>query len=333
MSANRALKPVLAITIGDPAGIGPEIVLKSLSTKEVYDVCSPLVVGDAQTLAFKLSRAPLKIRPILNPAQAQYKLGTIDVLHIPSTHFADVTIGTPNKASGAISARSVERSITLAMTRLVRGVVHAPISKFAWKLAGIPYPGHTEYIAKLCGVKKVAMAISTDRLRTVLVTHHIPLCRVAATLKKESISEVIMIANNWMKQIGIGTPRIGICALNPHAGESGMLGKEEINEIAPAIKAVVKKLALKLFGPLPADSAYKQLKEGLYDCLVTMYHDQSLIPLKLYNADQMVNITLGLPFVRTSPGHGTAFDLAGKNHANPKPMIAAILTAAQLCKN
>lgn len=326
-------KPICAITLGDPAGIGPEIVLKSLSQKKVYGWCSPLVIGDAQVLSLRNYRTSLKIRAILNPAQAEYRFGTIDLLHIPCPDFRKITIGKPNDISGKVSAQSVEKSVELALLKQVDGIIHAPISKDAWRMAKIHYPGHTEMIAQLCHTKKVAMAIVSEPLRTVMVTRHIPLNQVSKHLRKNELIDTIELAQRWMNFIGISRAKIGVCALNPHAGEKGLLGQEEIRIIKPAIDQARKKLKGEMIGPLPADSAFRDHKNGLYDCLITLYHDQSLIPLKLFNSDKLVNLTLGLPFPRTSPGHGTAFDIAGKNCANPYPMIQAIFTAAKLCKN
>jgi 4-hydroxythreonine-4-phosphate dehydrogenase len=174
------------------------------------------------------------------------------------------------------------------------------------------------------------MAIASEPLRTVMVTRHLPFNQVSRSLDKKTIAETIQLAADWMKQMGKTRPKIGVCALNPHAGEKGLLGKEEMEIIHPAMKMVRPRRSMILCGPLPADSAYRDHRNGIYDCLITMYHDQSLIPLKLFNSDKLVNITLGLPFPRTSPGHGTAFDIVGKKEVNPRPMIEAILTAADL---
>ncbi|MBI2119072.1 MAG: 4-hydroxythreonine-4-phosphate dehydrogenase PdxA [Elusimicrobia bacterium] len=324
------MKPVIAITIGDPAGIGPEVVLKSLQQKEVYDHCLPLVIGDAQILSLQNYGVSLKIRPILNPLEAKYQRGTLDVLHVPCEDYKKLKFGQPNIVSGALSLFCVKKSVELALNKIVHGVVHAPISKKAWALAGVRFSGHTELIAAECGIKKFAMAIASEPLRTVLATRHISLKEVSKHLTKSAVSAAIFLAFDWMKQKKILKPKIGICALNPHAGEKGLLGQEEIEIIGPAIKEAKNKIEAELFGPLPADSAFKDHKQKKYDCLVTMYHDQSLIPLKLFSAEKLVNITLGLPFPRTSPGHGTATDIAGKKRADPRPMVQAILTAAEL---
>lgn len=323
-------RPLIGITLGDPAGIGPEVVLRALTSRKIYQHCRPLVIGDAQFLSLRNYRAGLKIRPVLNPLQGHYQFGTVDILHLPETEFLKIEMGRATLESGKSSALSVKKSVELALLKLVDGIVHAPISKLAWKMAKVPYPGHTEMLADLCKVKEVAMAIVSEPLRTVLVTRHLPFKEVPKTLNAASIVMTIRLARKWLQGRGIANPKIGVCALNPHAGENGLLGDEEIQKIQPAI-AKTKKIGWRIFGPLPADSAFRDHQKKIYDCLITMYHDQSLIPLKLYHSDGLVNITLGLPFPRTSPGHGTGYDLAGKNRANPKPMREAILTCAKLC--
>lgn len=325
-------KPILAVTLGDPAGIGPEVLLKSFLDRKVHDLCRPLAVGDAQAFSLVGHGVRLKIRPILNPAQARFRRGTVDVLHLPSGRYEPIAPGKPSAFTGALSARAVEKSVELAVTGLVDGVVHAPISKYAWKQAGVREPGHTELIARLCGARKVAMAIAAEPLRTVMVTRHIPLSRVPSALKADEIVDAAGLALDWMRRLGIRKPRIGVCALNPHAGEKGLIGTEEIRIVGPAVARARKRFGVSIAGPLPADSAYRDHRDGLYDCLVTLYHDQSLIPLKLFAGERLVNITLGLPFPRTSPGHGTAFDIAGKRRADPGPMTEALLTAARLCR-
>lgn len=303
----KGTKPVIAITLGDPAGIGPEVVRKALQDKSLYKICRPLIIGNAQLF-----------------------------LNVRARHASPVH--GPSRISGRLSYEWVVKSIKLALSGKVQGVVHAPISKLAWKKAGIRYPGHTELIAKLCATKKFVMAIASGTLRTVMATRHIPLAKVPGALRKEEILNCVDLAFDWMTRLKLSRPKIGVCALNPHAGESGLIGREEIDIIAPAVKAAQRKFCTErsrpfrtISGPIPADSAFKDLKAGRLDCLVTLYHDQSLIPAKLYDASRVINITLGLPFPRTSPGHGTAFDIAGRNKADPKPMIEAIRTCADLC--
>ena len=286
-------RPILAITLGDPAGIGPEVVRKALQDKTIHRACRPLIIGNARSFVGARHASPLQ--------------------------------------RGRLSYEWVVESINLALSGQVQGVVHAPISKAAWKEAGIRYPGHTELIAELCGTKKFAMAIASGDLRTVMATRHIPLAKVAVSLRKDEILNCVDLAFGWMKRLEIRGPKVGVCALNPHAGEAGLIGKEEIRLLIPAVHEARKKYGAHVSGPIPADSAFKDLKAGRLDCLVTLYHDQSLIAAKLYDASRVINLTLGLPFPRTSPGHGTAFDIAGKNRADARPMKEAILACAALC--
>ncbi|OGR82673.1 MAG: hypothetical protein A2636_00505, partial [Elusimicrobia bacterium RIFCSPHIGHO2_01_FULL_64_10] len=308
-----------------------EVAAKSLCLPEVSRRCRALAVGDAQSLSLRRLLFSARIRPILNPAQARYEPGVIDVLHVPSADFSRIRPGVPGPVGGENSFRAAVKAVELAAAGLAQGVVHAPISKLAWNMAGVRFPGHTELLQKLCSVPSVAMAIAAGPLRTVLVTRHIPFSRVAAELDPGEIAETIRHAWNWMKALGLRRPRIGLCALNPHGGEKGLIGTEEIRILVPAVRRAEKALKAKISGPWPADSAFRAHRDGEVDCLVTLYHDQSLIPLKLVGAEKLVNITLGLPFPRTSPGHGTAFDIAGKNRADPGPMTEAILTAARMC--
>jgi len=223
------------------------------------------------------------------------------------------------------------KAVELARLGRVQGIVTAPISKEAFALAGIRFPGHTELLAGATGTKNFAMMMAAGRLRAVMVTRHQPLMSVGATLSVEEIVRVGRLCSYFLgDSLCIKIPRIGICALNPHAGEGGMFGKEESSIIIPAARALKRK-GVGITGLFPADSAWRKMSEGRLDALITMYHDQAMIPLKCLAPDKIVNITVGLPFVRTSPGHGTAPDIAGKNLADPLPMIEAIKTAADLC--
>jgi 4-hydroxythreonine-4-phosphate dehydrogenase len=323
-------KPVLAITSGDPAGIGPEVVLKALAQRKVYAVSQPLVVGDARVFLQKNLRSNLKINPIIHPAHARFRFGTVDVLHLPNPDSGRILPGQCGRIGGMISFEAVAKSLDLGALRLADGVVHAPISKEAWKAAGIPYLGHTELIRDwfLC---EPDMAIIAGPLRTVMVTRHIPLKDVPKNITAGAILRAVGHAHQFVLGLGIKQPRIGVCALNPHAGESGILGQEESGTILPAVRKAQKKYGSRIVGPLPADSAFRDHRNGLYDCLVTLYHDQSMIPLKIMDDSRLVNVTLGIPFPRTSPGHGTAFGIAGKDRADFRPMMEAILTAGRLC--
>jgi len=286
-------KPVIVITIGDPAGIGPEITRKALARRELSRRASFLVVGNEKS----------------------FKPGK------PSAKTGKAAIGYINKAVDLIKEGPADALVT------------APISKEAINLAGFKWPGHTEYLAHLTKTNKFAMMLAGGPLRVVLATRHIALKDVSKKLNSREIYDVIVLTASYLrKHFKIKNPKIAVCALNPHAGEGGMFSDEEKRIIIPAIKKAGARCSvpLHIVGPLPADSLFYNANKGMYDAEIVMYHDQGLIPLKMAARDSGVNITLGLPFVRTSPAHGTAFDIAGKGKADPSSMIAAISMAIKL---
>ena len=306
--------PRLAVTLGDPSGIGPEIVAKALLRSAIYRRCRPVVIGDKRLLS--ILPGAIKSR--------------FDVIDIPVSG-RQVSPGKISRASGMAAYVWLMKAVELARCGRVRGIVTAPISKEALALAGIGLPGHTELLAGATGTKNFAMMMAAGRLRAVMVTRHRPLMSVGAALSVDEIVRAGRLCASFLTgSLSVKVPRIGLCALNPHAGEGGMIGKEECLIIAPAMRALRRK-GVHVSGVLPADSAWRKMNEGSLDALITMYHDQAMIPLKCLAPEKIVNITLGLPFVRTSPGHGTAPDIAGKNIADPSPMIEAIKTAADLC--
>ena len=285
-------KPVIAITAGDPAGIGPEIIKKALARPEISRRASFLVLGDISGKKFKP--------------------------------------GSPGAGSGRASIDCIDEAVSLIKKCKADALVTAPISKFAASSAGFKFPGHTEYLAYLTNTKKFCMMLVGGSLRVVLVTRHIALKDVSKKLNSVEIYDAIILTAVSLKEyFKIKNPRIAVCALNPHAGENGLFSDEEKRIIMPAIKKASRKLK-NITGPLPADSLFYNANKGLYDAEIAMYHDQGLIPLKMTARDASVNITLGLPFIRTSPAHGTAFDIAGKGIADPSSMIEAIKLACQL---
>lgn len=308
----------VGITIGDPSGIGPEVVSKALSNPEVKYLANFLIIGDKNIFYqenFKLPKAK--------------NIEFLDLKNLPKK----IPIAKINSFSGRASMEYLDKGIELIKNKKIHCLVTAPINKEAINLAGYKYTGHTEYLKDKFNAKHIAMMFVAKNLRLVLVTRHIPLKEVSRKINTKNIEEaVILLYQALNKFFGIKNPRIGVCALNPHASDSGLLGKEEDKVIIPAIK----KLRLKfknIFGPLPADSAFKEAIKNKIDGLVCMYHDQAMIPIKMYAPEEAVNITLGLDFVRTSPAHGTAFDIAGKNITDPSSMITAIKLAIQCTKN
>ncbi len=286
-------KPIIGITLGDPRGIGPEVIEKALASPDVRNKAEYVVFGDACYFDYNQAKN-------LTP-----------------------------KECGELSGFYIEQAAQAALAGDIDAIVTAPISKEHLHAAGYPYPGHTEFLANISQTKHFRMMMAGPTLKVVLVTIHEPIQKVSSLLKTDSILKTIELTHETLqKWFGIRNPKIAVAGLNPHAGEGGLFGNEEQKIISPAIKKAQKKI--NVTGPLAADTVFNQAVKGYYDAVVVMYHDQGLIPLKLLHFDDGVNVTLGLPFIRTSPDHGTAFDIAGKNKANPSSMVAAIRLALSL---
>jgi 4-hydroxythreonine-4-phosphate dehydrogenase len=327
-------KPLIGITMGDPAGIGPEIVVKALMNPKVRKASNPLVFGSFEVI----KRAALSFakKAKVKKVETFYNLedlpGIINVLNCTDLDYKKIKPGKFSVASGKMAAESLICATLNAIFKKIDGIVTAPLTKKGLFLAGYNFKGHTDFLAELSYTKKYAMVFVTPKLKLVLVTTHIPLSQVSKKLTKEKIEEKIVLADELLRKVfKIKNPKIGVCALNPHAGEDGLLGEEDKKIVLPAIKKAQTK-KIKAFGPYPADSIFSPSVSKNFDCIVAMYHDQGLIPLKTKGIGNAVNLTWGLPFVRTSPDHGTAFDIAGKGIADPKGMINAILLASKLAK-
>lgn len=331
------MRPIIGITMGDPASIGPEITLLALRKAAVYEVCRPLVVGDLSVLEQArefVGCQELKLHPVTGPDEALYQAGTIDVLDMKCVDVGKLTLGEVSVMAGEAAFRYVEKVIALALEGNVDATVTNALNKEAINLAGHHFSGHTEIYADAMGTTKYTMMLAHQNLRVVHVSTHVSLREACDRVKKARILEVIRIADQACKAMGIETPRIGVAGLNPHCGENGLFGREEIEEIRPAVDAA-KNEGIMVDGPIPADSIFSKARGGWYDVVVAMYHDQGHIPLKVlgfvYNGEagkwdavEGVNITLGLPVIRTSVDHGTAFDQAGKGIANELSLQNAI---------
>ena len=339
------MKPVIAITMGDPSGIGPEIILKALSQSSIYDKCRPFAVGSADVFqkAVKALDMPCTIHAIKNSEDAVFCPGTIDVLDQNSIDINRLKIGEVSSDSGKAAYLAVEGAIRLAMTGKADATVTAPLNKEALHAAGYNYSGHTEIYADLTGTKHYCMLLIHENLRVVHVSTHVSLREACNRCKKERELEVIRLAWQACLDMGITQPRIGVAGLNPHCGENGLFGDEEIKEITPAIEQALQE-GITVEGPVPPDSVFSKARGGFYDMVVAQYHDQGHIPLKVIgfvydeNAHKWksvsgVNITLGLPIIRTSVDHGTAFDQAWKGTASADSMINAIDYAVLLAKH
>jgi 4-hydroxythreonine-4-phosphate dehydrogenase len=318
----------IAITMGDPCGIGPEITLKACADPQ--RTVPVIVIGDAAVLARanEIAGTNLRIRPIASVDRAELAPGTVDVL-IGSDLPDDLPWGTLDARAGAASFEYVRLGIELAMAREIRAVVTAPINKEALRLAGVPYPGHTEILADLSGTAHYAMMLATDELRTVLVTVHQSLRTAIDAITTDRVLDIIRLTHHTLQRGGLSAPRIAVAGLNPHAGENGLFGSEDQDIIAPAIQAAQSE-GIEASGPWPADTIFMRARTGAFDVVVAQYHDQGLIPVKYLGIEHGVNITIGLPFVRTSVDHGTAFDIAGLGTADHTSLLAALAQAEQL---
>ncbi|MBA7847263.1 D-threonate 4-phosphate dehydrogenase [Klebsiella sp. RHBSTW-00484] len=324
---------IIAVTMGDPAGIGPEIIIKSLVEGKLNGA-PVVVVGCAQTLRRILAmeitpRAELRI--IDNPGQAQFSPGTINVIDEPLADPEGLRVGEVQAQAGDLAYRCIKRATELAMAGEVFAIATAPLNKEALHLAGHNFPGHTEMLAHLTQTKDYAMVLYTDKLKVIHISTHVALRKFLDTLNQPRVETVIGIADSFLRRVGFSNPRIAVAGVNPHAGENGLFGDEEIRIVGPAVEAMKAK-GLNVTGPCPPDTVFMQCHEGLFDMVVAMYHDQGHIPLKLLGFYDGVNITAGLPFIRTSADHGTAFDIAWTGKAKSDSMATSIELAMQIAQ-
>ena len=324
--------PILAITMGDPAGIGPEIILKALQHADIYQRCRPLVIGDRRMLqraAEWVSATQLDISAINQPADSQYAPGHIALIDLANATPADCPVGQVSAAAGRAAVEYVFAACDLAMAGKVDAVVTAPLNKAAMNLAGYHYAGHTELLAERTRAGKVSMLLVGPKLRVVHVSTHVALEEAIRRVTPERVGEVIDLAWRSCSALGIAQPRIAIAGLNPHASEGGLFGNQEENGIMPAVRAA-RARGLNVSDPLPPDTVFLRAVKGEFDIVVAMYHDQGHIPMKLLAFDDGVNVSMGLPIIRTSVDHGTAFDIAGKCVAREDSLLAAIDVAIQM---
>ncbi|RPI07232.1 MAG: 4-hydroxythreonine-4-phosphate dehydrogenase PdxA [Zetaproteobacteria bacterium] len=335
-------RPILGITMGDPASIGPEIAAKALAEADVYAKSRPFVLGDKTVMAdtLRITKLPLALHPIANPQEARFVLGTLDVVDFSNVDMAAHRYGQVSAMCGKASVEYIEKGIAMAMAKEIDAVVTGPIHKESINQAGCPHPGHTEIFGTLTGTRDYAMMLVGGDLRVVHVSTHVSLKTAIERTKKPRILTVIRLANRALKALGIAQPKIAVAGLNPHAGEHGLFGDEEIKEIIPAIEEA-RAEGMVVEGPIAPDTVFGRTRGGLYDIVVCMYHDQGHIPLKTlgFTFDKAtqkwtsvagVNVTLGLPIIRTSVDHGTAFGKAGKGTAAHDSMLDAIEVAVKL---
>ena len=324
-------RPRIGITMGDAAGVGPEVVVKALSHAEVYAQSRPIVIGDAKRLerAVQLTRTRLAIRVVAEPQAARYEPGTADCIDLALVP-EDLPFGVLSPLAGEAAYRYVERAVTLALAGSIDAICTAPLNKEALNAAGHRYPGHTELLAELTGTREVSLMLLAPNLRVIHVTTHIGLLDAVARIDAGLVDRTIMRGRELLQRAGIEEPRIAVCGINPHAGEGGLFGRgEEEAKIVPAM-ALCRARGWRVEGPLPADTLFFRALRGDFDLVVAMYHDQGHCPVKAVAFDLGVNVTAGLPVVRTSVDHGTAFDIAGTGKADERSLLEALRQAALL---
>ena len=314
----------LGITMGDPAGIGPEISLKVLEKNKEYRECS-IIYGSSSILEYykeKLKLKDIKFNIIKNTKE--FKKDYINVIQVFDIDMKDITIGKVSGLCGEAAYKYIERAIQDALQGDIAVVITAPINKEALNKGGYHYEGHTEIFAKLTNTKKYAMLLWSEKLSVVHVSTHCSLQDACRKVTKDRVLNVIELSGKFLQQLGVKEPRIAVAGLNPHSGEAGLFGTEEIEHIIPALNQA-KKDNWKVEGPIPPDTVFLKAYRKEYDVVVAMYHDQGHIPIKLLAFDEGVNVTLGLPIIRTSVDHGTAFDIAGKGIASEKSILKALI--------
>ena len=317
--------------MGDPAGIGPEVVLKAIAEEEIRRICIPVIIGDAQLLAHTARTLDLQsgydIIRVEEPIPEQ--LTDPVIFHLDNI-VGPVEPGMESGAAGKAAAEYIEAAVKLCAAGSVDAIATAPINKRALFLGGYSFPGHTEFLAHLTGSEEYAMAFVAANLRIVLISTHVPLAEAIRMVERDRIMKVISLTHRELKRWGIERPRLAVAALNPHGAEGGLFGIEEASEIAPAIEACHGVEGINVHGPYSADTVFLRASRGEFDAVIACYHDQAMIPVKCLSFGEAVNVTLGLPFIRTSVDHGTAFDIAGKGLAEHSSMVAAIKLAAEL---
>src|SRR3954468_3296890 len=324
-------KPILAVTLGDAAGTGPELITKAFGHADVRAVCRPVVIGDAATLraALLVTRVPATIRVVARPGDTGDDPSMIDVVDLANLDAGGIVRGQVSAITGRAAYESIKRAVELTRAGEADAVVTSAINKAALHAAGYHYDGHTELLAELCGGPKVTMMLVAGKLRICHVSTHVALAKAIERVRPERILEVVQLAHDGARQLGIAQPHLAVAGLNPHAGEGGIFGTEEIEFIAPAI-AEANRRGFRVSGPHAGDTVFFCTLQGEFDCAIAMYHDQGHVAAKMLGIWQGVNVTLGLPIIRTSVEHGTDFANAGKGTGDPRSLVQALKLAATM---
>src|SRR6266566_2227259 len=325
------IRPRIGITMGDPAGIGPEVVLKAVAEDEVQSVCVPVIIGDARWLAHNARTLDLQCgyEIVRYDERLPDRLSDPIIFHLDNIQ-GHVEPGIESGDAGKAAGGYIEAAVELCAAGSIEAIATAPINKRALFLGGYSFPGHTEFLAHLTGSEEYAMAFVAANLRIVLLSTHVPLVEAIRMVERDRMIQTINLTQRELRRWGIDRPRLAVAALNPHGAEGGLFGVEEASEMVPAIESCRAADDLNVQGPFPADTVFLRASRGEFDAVIACYHDQAMIPVKCLSFGEAVNVTLGLPFIRTSVDHGTAFDIAGKGIAEHSSMIAAIKLAAEL---
>lgn len=323
-------RAIIAIPMGDPAGIGPEITMKSLTKKEIYDICKPLVIGDAGVIkkAIEIVKADLAVNEVSSPAEGKYELGTVDVINLNNIDIDKLEYGQVSAQCGQGAFEYIKKAVELAMAGEVKALATTPINKESLKAAKVPYIGHTEMLEDLAGSNDPLTMFEVRGMRVFFLTRHLSLKDAIAQITKERVYDYLIRCDKALQRLGVEERKFAVAGLNPHSGENGLFGREEVDEIKPGIEAAAKD-GIDVVGPVPADSVFFQALNGRYDAVLSLYHDQGHIATKMADFHRTISITNGLPFLRTSVDHGTAFDIAGKNIAESISMEECIKLAAK----
>lgn len=319
-------KPVIGITIGDPVGIGPEIILQLLNNEDYYDKSKPIVIGPAEVLSRAkevIKDLDLNIHPITSLEDAKFEAGTIDVYETKTYDLDSLEWGKEQKLAGEISIDAMNTSIELALDNKLDAVITAPVNKVSMKLAGLDQSDHIELYQEQTNVPSVLRMFDLLGLKVFHLTHHVPLLDAIEYATKENILKELHLINDSLSDVGVKNPKIAVAGINPHAGEGGLYGDEEVKEVIPAIEAAQNE-GIDAIGPIPADTLFVRARKGEFDILLTMYHDQGHIPSKILELEKSVTVTFGLPFLQITVNHGTAFDIAGKGIATSDSMKSAL---------
>jgi 4-hydroxythreonine-4-phosphate dehydrogenase len=325
------VKPILGITMGDACGIGPEILLKAFRPGDLYGVCRPLVIGSLPALELHRSilGLPAAFRRLSRPEEARYEPGVLDVLDLGMIDTETLRLGEVTAQAGDAAVAYGRASGQLALSRAIDAIVSAPVNKEAMRRAGHPYEGQTQLLAELAGSKRYGMILLLGSIRVMMLTTHLPLRQACDAVTRPKVRSMLELADEALRRSGIPRPRLAVAALNPHGGEGGLFGREELDGAIPAIADAVAQ-GIDAVGPVPADTVFVRAREGAYDLVLAMYHDQANIAAKLLGFGEVVTLLAGVPFIRTSVGHGTAFDIAGRGVAREDNFVAAIRAAAEL---